>query len=1084
VLGSLLFSSFAFLYEYTLLDYYNIFRILHLQACLVEQEEKERTTDLLPTTSHPIPIPPTTDDLREEIQVSNPVDEIAPITQSTVQKTAQVIRRTVFQNGREISVEEQVQPNEPAAPISEQASKRRAVRPTQVPSPFGVVEEPTYPEEYEAQQAKESSSVEITDVTDHYIGIQSATDEAVGGTPPVTDQIMEIHEVIEVVQVVEEKPLGSNDIVEVSHDPVADDHPIQRQPSQLFETLHENEEDEMDHKEEDPTLLNILEEKVTIQVAYQEPQLSSSEIQMLPRDEQIQDDKKTLSRASSTSSDSSVSTGITIIEPEGIHQDAAQTMLEDTTVINNQEADLEAAKPIYTDTQQMDDKTTSNEGPSEVAKIVITTTSLGQELSATSNLPEEEFCQAEQITETASPATNESPSDVIHVLMTTTSPEQEQSISSNLPDEKLGPANQDTEVLSPTTQEPIIENTEIKFVPESVELEEDQVQTTPIESSSIDTLANDNQILTEEGRRFVLDDIIPSSLVSEEMSTKTQTPSTSSEEDSDSSSSHKDYGDQKEDLTPVVELAEKLIETLPNIIDQLTDMDNALVNEGAEEQLSQLKEEELTKERDDARGTLIEHRASVAPTLGDNTPGPPVNDDDGLVLEELEAQIISEQVAETAEEEELKVQWQEIQELLADRLDQLRQGASSSTHTSSVRYLATVTQVTVNESVEERVVKLNDNLEALKTAVQRKEVVVIQRIVITIVRTVTEWLETIEYRVCTIKQTTSMDRRIEQIHSLSEEVRVVEETLHTLEEVTEMAVEVVNEETKFLLHKCVKSLQEQVKSVREVTKRSEGEMAEIRERWDDFLNQIATEEDRIKDIIQQFHDLQNGEDISIQDKLLTLENIETILEERKLAVTELLHSGQELIKQAPFYQLPETLFDLLNSIQVLEDFVKKERERLVHQAALTTEYQQTLEEFAEIVNLSEALFESKLAASSPEEAELELEKRQRFLFCLSHFLEVLDALEAHLDPVSRRQELHSSLAAQASTILDRATSRQEKDHMILASWRNLEQSWLQEDNWFNELQLQLPDISNVSIEGLPFLEESFKVLLKLEKRFL
>lgn len=138
MLGSLLYSSFTFLYEYTLLDYYNIFRILHLQACLVEQEEKERTTDLLPTTTtHPIPTLPTTDDLREEIEVSNPIDEIAPVTQSTVQKTAQVIRRTVFQNGRKISVEEQVQPNESAAAISEQPSKRRTARPTQVPSPFG-----------------------------------------------------------------------------------------------------------------------------------------------------------------------------------------------------------------------------------------------------------------------------------------------------------------------------------------------------------------------------------------------------------------------------------------------------------------------------------------------------------------------------------------------------------------------------------------------------------------------------------------------------------------------------------------------------------------------------------------------------------------------------------------------------------------------------------------------------------------------------------------------------------------------------------------------------------------------------------
>jgi nesprin-1 len=530
----------------------------------------------------------------------------------------------------------------------------------------------------------------------------------------------------------------------------------------------------------------------------------------------------------------------------------------------------------------------------------------------------------------------------------------------------------------------------------------------------------------------------------------------------------------------VLEMGEKIVEVLPGIVEQLSNIETLIEDNekdvGAVER-SQSQEEESTKEKGDEWNMLTEHRQLVAPTLGENTTGPPI--DDSQIMEKV-ARLVSDRVAmsqEEAQQLELNTEWQEIQDLLVNRLsDQLRQGANSSTHTSSVRYLATVTQVTVDESVEERKVKLNDNLAALKTAVQRKEVVVIQRIVITIVRTVTEWLETIEYRVYTIKQTKSMERRTEQIQSLCEEVRVVEESLNTLEEITEMAVEVVNEETKVLLNKCVKSLKQQMQSVSEVTKRSEGEIEHIRRQWADYLDQISSEEDRIKDLMSQLKQLQSTETLPSQEKLVQLEDIETAVQERLEGVTQLLHSGHNLVKETPFYQMPESAYALMDTIKIIEEAVRDERNVVLHKAALTAEYRQTLQEFAEIVRLSEALSDSKLAARNPPEASQELEKRQRFLFCLSHFLQVLDTLEPHLDLDTRSlcQDLHAELVVHAGTILDRAVNRQEIVEMTLASWNHLELQWNQEDEWFR--QLQIPDTSNVISEAFTELTESLKVL--------
>ena len=521
----------------------------------------------------------------------------------------------------------------------------------------------------------------------------------------------------------------------------------------------------------------------------------------------------------------------------------------------------------------------------------------------------------------------------------------------------------------------------------------------------------------------------------------------------------------------IVQVGESILQILPEMIEKLTEIDSLAKTEQTDRSIQrfQSQEEDMSKERSDALN--IEDRESVAPTLGDNTTGPP--NDDAQVLEQV-ARLVSERaafMAQEAQQEELNAEWQEIQDLLASRLDQLRQGAQSSTHTSSVRYLATVTQVTVDESVEERREKLNDNLIALRTAVQHREVVVIQRIVITIVRTVSEWLETIEYRVYTIKQTKSMERRTEQIQSLCEEVRVVEESLNTLEEVTEMAVEVVNEETKVLLHKCVQSLQKQMQSVSEVTKRSEGEIEHIRRQWSDYLERITNEEDRIRDLMNQLRTLQSSDQLSSREKLVQLEDIETAVEKCLEDVTGLIYSGHDIIKTTPFYQMPENVYALLDTIKAIENAVRDEREVLLHKAALTAEYHQTLQEFAEIVRLSEALAASKLTARSPAEASLELEKRQRFLYCLSHFLQVLDTLEPHLDLDTRAlcRDLHAELVVQAGTILDRAVSRQDIVEMALTSWHQLEHQWLQEEDWFN--RLEIPDTSVVSGEAfVPFIE--------------
>ncbi|EFX77887.1 hypothetical protein DAPPUDRAFT_105734 [Daphnia pulex] len=79
------------------------------------------------------------------------------------------------------------------------------------------------------------------------------------------------------------------------------------------------------------------------------------------------------------------------------------------------------------------------------------------------------------------------------------------------------------------------------------------------------------------------------------------------------------------------------------------------------------------------------------------------------------------------------------------------------------------------------------------------------------------------------------------------------------------------------------------------------------------------EEDRIKDFMNQLKQLQSAETLTSQEKLVQLEDIETAVQERLEGVTQLLHSGHDLVKETPFYQMPESAYALLDTIKIIEE---------------------------------------------------------------------------------------------------------------------------------------------------------------------
>ena len=735
----------------------------------MEQEELERNRNAAVAASD---VGEMTVETRDEPLVGDASGD-ALVTRSQVPKTGQLVRRTVLQNGRQVSVEEREEPasdDGAAARQLQQPLKRSRV--SQIPSPFGIVEEPiaTHDNKADGRQAAGGSrddkanaspgrhSVEITDVTDEYA--QSGEDQQAATLPESSDQVDKaqpepVDEVVEIQEILDDVlPVSSGDITPPDDNKLAASvvevteefeqtvvrETLVRQPSILRETLHEEVEDEAEAEATD-----------------KEPPITE------------------LPAASATT------------EAEGGEIDWNILPEVDRHFEECFAGELANDQPVVSD--EDDDKSSFSSSSTSGSSTSTDTTHLG---STTNSMEEVEV--------SAQPTpTSIQPEEMLPVVEAETSANLAEKLSHDVLEDALKESvsiPSQTEIVSEPEEQPVAELQEMQSsIPQSIQLEkspetdlvvvlpddknepldeslssQSPTETVKPEEIKVEAITQPDQLVEQEIVQFIPEVTKSRNLIVDREDIKQQ-----SSESSESSS------DEEEQ---VIQLAEKVVDILPDIVDQLVKVEQSLV----ESVVNQEEPKKMDREED-----AMEHRGSVAPTLGENSPGPPPPDGDAerALLEQVVRLAVStahpameaaveEGEEQTAQQAELNIQWQEIQSLLADRLDQLRQDASSSTHSSTVRYLATVTQVTVEESVEERIVKLQDNLAALRTAVQSREVVVIQRIVITIVRTVTEWLETIEYRVYTIKQTKSMERRTEQIQSLSEQVRVVEESLHTV----------------------------------------------------------------------------------------------------------------------------------------------------------------------------------------------------------------------------------------------------------------------------------------------------------------
>lgn len=205
-------------------------------------------------------------------------------------------------------------------------------------------------------------------------------------------------------------------------------------------------------------------------------------------------------------------------------------------------------------------------------------------------------------------------------------------------------------------------------------------------------------------------------------------------------------------------------------------------------------------------------------------------------------------------------------------------------------------------------------------------------------------------------------------------------------------------------------------------------------------------------------------DCDTLSKLHYVESIEETNQEHMWKTSKLLVVARGLLRDYPGKSIPNDIFNTHETTKLIEHDICVERERLLQLLALAEEYEQTLKEFAQIIDIAENLLETPISVTSLEHLQEEMQKHRKFFVNLNYCRSILESLEGNLDSETRTKhsDLHEELHSRATSLLDRAASRAQQMSLAASRWFILEQGIKEERVWLQVAHQRVPDLQTLT----------------------
>ncbi|XP_047344558.1 muscle-specific protein 300 kDa-like isoform X1 [Vespa velutina] len=406
----------------------------------------------------------------------------------------------------------------------------------------------------------------------------------------------------------------------------------------------------------------------------------------------------------------------------------------------------------------------------------------------------------------------------------------------------------------------------------------------------------------------------------------------------------------------------------------------------------------------------------------------------------------------------------ETTRIISDRVKNLHNAAETD-HLGNVLHIARLSEIMIDKSVEERSLDVRKELTQLRNAVEENDIVIVEETLLTVIETISTWLETIEYRIFLNRECPSelSHNDAKTFIELKEEVDHVEENIRELNDIWKHVEGNYPIEERVLLRECFDALEQHMKAVEHVTNTSEKCTSNHLAKWDELLNGVNNMYRLVEEQRKQLDNIIEYE-ASTRWKLQELDKMENMNRCHMWKTRKLLATSHELLRDYPGKIIPEETYLAHEITKIIENSISIERDRLLQLLALAEEYEQTLQEFSQIIEIAENLLQSPISVMNLEHLQEEMQKHRKFFVNLNHCRAILESLEGNLDPETRAKHsnLHVELHSRASSLLDQAASRAQQMALAATRWILLEQGVKEEKGWLQVAHQRVPDLQTVT----------------------
>lgn len=411
------------------------------------------------------------------------------------------------------------------------------------------------------------------------------------------------------------------------------------------------------------------------------------------------------------------------------------------------------------------------------------------------------------------------------------------------------------------------------------------------------------------------------------------------------------------------------------------------------------------------------------------------------------------------------VEWQQANQVINERIKNTQ--SIQNAHLSTVLHLTSLSESVTPESIAQHAQLIENNMATLQDATNTGNTVVVHETVIHIIQEISTWLEKIEYRVYLQRQNSAdgpNEEKFEESSKLLDELGQITGTIDNLSGHLAKTIDVNTPSEQAQMQNCLENLKKQVNAVSNVTRECDEELQSEMNRLNEFVMMIESIEMRIYELQTLLEEVQADGDSPIDQRLQSLDNLEQQLAEQTDEVTNALQIARGLARDFPSRPVPCDVYATYESVRNIENAAILEKNRLLQLQDLAEEYVQTLNQFSQIIVLTETLVDQAISASSFDELQQEMQKHRKCFVNLSHCRMILQSLGENIDSESRKKHetLHNSLQEKSAQILEKASERAQRISLAASRWTVLEKGLNDEKQWLQMAQQRVPDLSEVS----------------------